>query len=97
MSSLGKQIIKKEVDVAKSRLRKVSSKNSTNKEVKKSATNGQEVEAMAADLPLDSLCLCLEKLQSVYHIVTCAYVCRHWRDAVQSDVVSSGSPFEPIW
>ena len=88
VSSLGKQVIRKEGDVAKSRLRKVSSRNSTNDEVKKSATNGKAVEAMAANLPLDSLCLCLEKLQSVYHIVSCASVCRHWRDAVLSDVVS---------
>ncbi|KAG0625330.1 hypothetical protein M758_2G046000 [Ceratodon purpureus] len=87
VSSRGKQTIAKEGDVAKSRVRKVSSKSSTNDEVKKSVSNGKDVEAMAASLPLDSLCLCLEKLESVYHIVSCASVCRHWRDAVLSDAV----------
>lgn len=90
VSSLGKQIIMKEGEVVRSRLRKGFNKNPNNEEVKKSA---EEVGAIAAGLPMDSLCLCLEKLQSVYHVVTCASVCRHWREAVLSDVVS---PFKPI-
>ncbi|XP_073390963.1 uncharacterized protein [Physcomitrium patens] len=86
-SSLGKQITTKEADVVKSRFRHVSSKIRVDEKVKKSATRDTEVQAIAQDLPLDSLCLCLEKLQSVYHVVSCAQVCRHWRAAAFSDVI----------
>lgn len=86
VSSLGKQIHKKEPDLPlQNRLRKAPSRNPTNPRNEKG-----EVEAMASSLPMDSLCLCLEKLPSVYHVVTCASVCRHWREAVLSDVVSPG-------
>lgn len=89
MSSRAKQVIKIEGDVAKTRPRSVySSKSSTNEDVKKSVTNGNEVElGKAAHLPLDSLCLIVGKLEFVKDIVTCALVCRHWKDAAFCDVV----------
>ncbi|KAJ7515820.1 hypothetical protein O6H91_22G029000 [Diphasiastrum complanatum] len=47
----------------------------------------EEIRVAAANLPLDSLCLCFTKLESVYHIINCASVCRHWQEAVYSDAV----------
>ena len=99
MSSRAKQVIKIEGDVAKQRPRSVySSKSSTNKDVKRSVTNGKEVElGKAAHLPLDSLCLIVGKLEFVKDIVTCALVCRHWKDAAFCDVVSVHHPLlEPV-
>lgn len=85
-STLGKHSMRKE---GGSTLRKASTKKSDD-----GKNNGKEVQAnIAASLPMDSLCLCLEKLQSVYHVVTCASVCRHWREAVLSDVVGFGFLF----
>lgn len=90
VSSLTKVTTKKELVTIKTRLVSTSSKSTPSLGdggLKKSSANGKEVQAVAANLPLDSLCLCFEKLESVYHVVTCGAVCQHWREAACSDVV----------
>jgi len=60
----------------------------TKKTSDQSANRKEESKGVAANLPLDSLYLCFEKLESVYDIVTCAAVCHHWQQAASSDLVS---------
>jgi hypothetical protein len=60
----------------------------TKKTSDQSANRKEESKGVAANLPLDSLYLCFEKLESVYDIVTCASVCHHWQQAASSDLVS---------
>ncbi len=60
----------------------------TKKTSDQSANRKEESKGVTANLPLDSLYLCFEKLESVYNIVTCAAVCHHWQQAASSNLVS---------
>lgn len=88
VSSVRKQTVKKDLGTTKAKPTLSTSKKPATNGIKKTGALGDNDKLpVAAYLPMDSLCLCLEKLQCVYHIVACAAVCKHWREAARSDVV----------
>lgn len=90
VSSQSKKTGKKELHPNSNQHMKYQTKTqgATKKTSDQSANRKEESKGVAANLPLDSLYLCFEKLESVYDIVTCAAVCHHWRQAASSDLVS---------